>query len=241
MSKVEKEEVVVVLEKKKNVVTNSMTWTKEQAPQRARQRPQNIIKNPAGIKPEYREKVEPLDAWSVFVNDDLIQMIVTCTNQSIKQSLSKCKQSASDKNVAHLYETNEREMKAFIGLWYIRGLLNWNNNDITFTYSQIYGNKIFSATMSIKRFCFLCVNLRFDDISSRNTRFQHNCATAIRDLFESFVRNCEKVMHPDVYLSLDEMLYPTRVGVAFRRYNKDKPGSMDCYSEVSTVPKFRTP
>ena len=132
MSKVEKEEAVVVLEKKKKVVTNSITWTTEEPPQRVRQGPQNIIKNHAGVEPEYREKIEPLDAWSVFVNDDMIQMVVTWTNQSIKQSLSKCKQSASDKNAAHLYETNEREMKAFIGLWYIRGLLNWNNNGITF-------------------------------------------------------------------------------------------------------------
>ena len=152
-------------------------------------------------------------------------MIVTWTNQSIKLSLSKCKQSASNKNVAHLYETNEREMKAFIGLWYIHGLLNWNNSDITFAYSQIYGNKILNATISIKRFWFLCANLRFDDIPSRNTCFQHDRAAAIRDLFESFVCNCEKVMHPDVYLSLDETLYPTRVGVVFPQYNKDKPAT----------------
>ena len=32
-------------------------------------------------------------------------------------------------------------------------------------------------------------------------------------------------MHPDVYLSLDETLYPTRVGVVFPQYNKDKPAT----------------
>ena len=58
ISKIEKEEVVVVLEKKKKVVTNSITWTTEQ------QGPQNM-KNPAGVKPEHREKIEPLDAWSM--------------------------------------------------------------------------------------------------------------------------------------------------------------------------------
>ena len=114
-------------------------------------------------------------------------------------------------------------MKAFIRLRYIRGLLNWNNNGITFAYSQIYENKIFSGTISIKRFRFLCANLRSDDVSSRNTRLQHDRTATIRDLFESFVCNSEKVMHPDVYLSLDETLYPTRVGVAFRQYNKEKP------------------
>ena len=34
MSKVEKKEVVVVLEKNKKVVTNSVTWTTKQPPQR---------------------------------------------------------------------------------------------------------------------------------------------------------------------------------------------------------------
>ena len=61
MLKVEKEEAIVVLEKKKKAVTNSMTWTTEQTPQRVQHGPQNIIKNPAGVKPEYREKIEPLD------------------------------------------------------------------------------------------------------------------------------------------------------------------------------------
>ena len=52
MSKVEKEKVDVVLEKKEKVVTNSMTWRTEQPPQRVWQGPQNIIKNPAGVKLE---------------------------------------------------------------------------------------------------------------------------------------------------------------------------------------------
>ena len=34
-------------------------------------------------------------------------------------------------------------------------------------------------------------------------------------------------MHLDVYLSLDKTLYPTRAGVAFRQYNKDKPAKYE--------------
>ena len=217
-----------------------MTWTTEQPPQIIWQGPENI-KNPASAKPEYCEKIDPLHPWSVFVNDNMIQMIVTWTNQSIKQSLSKCKQSASDKNVAHLYETNEREMKAFIGLWYIRGLLNWNNNDITFAYSQIYGNKIFSATISIKNFRFICANLSFDDISSRNTCFQHDFAAAIRDLFESLVHNWEKVMHPGMYLSLEKRYILQELVLLFADTINTSQQSMDCHSELSTVVKLCTP
>ena len=41
MSKVEKKEVVVVLEKNNKTVTNSMTWTTEQPPQRVQQGPKH--------------------------------------------------------------------------------------------------------------------------------------------------------------------------------------------------------
>ena len=60
MSKVEKEEVVVVLEKMKRVVANSMTWTTEQPPQRVQQGTQNIIKNPAGINQNIMKRLSPL-------------------------------------------------------------------------------------------------------------------------------------------------------------------------------------
>ena len=145
-----------------------MTWITEQPPQRVWQGPTKPYKESSSC--------ETRISWK-----DWVPWCLVCLCQwrydslgliSQSNSLCKCKQSASDKNVAHLYETNEREMKAFIGLQYICGLLNWNNNDITFAYSQIYGNKISNVTMSIKRFWFLCANHHFDDISSENTRFQ---------------------------------------------------------------------
>ena len=39
----------------------------------------------------------------------------------------------------------------------------------------------------------------------------------------SVLMTFEKVMHPHVCLSLDETLYPTRVGAAFHQYHKEKP------------------
>ena len=82
---------------------------------------------------------------------------------------------------------------------------------------------VFNATMSIKCFCFPCGNLRFNNIDTREERFQYNRAAANRALFETFVNNCEEVMIPNVYLSLDETLHPTRVNVAFPQHKKGKP------------------
>ena len=77
--------------------------------------------------------------------------------------------------------------------------------------------------MSIKCFCFLCGNLRFNNFDTREERFQYNRAAANIALFETFVNNCEEVKIPNVYLSLDETLHPTKVNVAFCQHKKNKP------------------
>ena len=224
IANVEEKEPDVPLEKKGKQVTRKIIWTTKKPAQKIRQGPQNIVPNRPGVKSEYRGKVQPLDAWSTFIDEDIIQLIVTYTNQSINESIRRLKQNKKDQNVCHLIETNHREIGAFLGLWYIRGPLNWTFHDITTAYSRQYGHKIFNATMSIKRFRFLCANIRFDDITSKTERFKHDRAAVVTLFFESFVTNCEKVMILDAYLSIDETLYPTMVGVAFRQYNKNKPG-----------------
>ena len=114
-------------------------------------------------------------------------------------------------------------MKAFVRLWYIRGFLNWTFYDIITAYSQEYANKILNATIWIKRFHFLCVKNRFDDTNTRKEHFQQDRVNAAKLSFETFVSNCEKVMVSDVYLSLGEELYATRVVMVFCQNNKSKP------------------
>lgn len=177
---VDVKEIEVPIEKKGKKVTKKITWTTEKPNQGVRQNQQNVIPNRPGVKPEYRDIVDPLSAWSIFIDDKMIQLIVTYTNQSINESIRQSKQDRASDKLCHLIETNEREIKAFIRLWYIRGLLNWTFHDITTAYSSVYCHKIFSATMSIKRFRFLCANIRFDDIATRVNRFQHDRAAAIR-------------------------------------------------------------
>ena len=92
-------------------------------------------------------------------------MVITYTNQSINGRIRYSKQNKESDKFCHLIETNEREIKAFIELWYIRGLLNWTFHNKTTCFSPKYGHKIFNATVSIKHFHFLCSKIRFDGIS----------------------------------------------------------------------------
>ena len=211
------ENVAVLLEKKGKNVTKSINWTTEKPTQTVRQAPQNVIRNRPGVKREFRTAVEPTDAWRTFFDDNMVQMKSnTPISLHIKESVANSKQEIS--RIRHLHETNSIEVKAFVALWYFRWLLNWTFQDIT-VYSGKHGNSLFNTAMSIKRFRFLWANLRFDDINKREERFQHDQAGAVRALFETFTNNCEKVMIPIGYLSLDKTMYPTRVGFAFRQYN----------------------
>ena len=79
--------------------------------------------------------------------------------------------------------------------------------------------------MFILLFVFLCPCLWFDDIRLCTERFRSDKAAAICDAYKMFRGIWAKVLVPDEFLSLDETLYLTRVGVAFRQYNKSKPAN----------------
>ena len=125
-------------------------------------------------------------------------------------------------NFVILSKTIKKISKHSLGFGIFGNFLNWTFHDITTFFSLKYGHKIFNATISIKHFRFFYSNIRFDDIIPREDRFQHDRVAVVWPFFNYFVENCEKVMVPDHYVSLDETLYPTRVSVAFRQYNKNK-------------------
>ena len=76
--------------------------------------------------------------------------------------------------------------------------------------------------MLLNRFRFLLAHLKFDEKATREERWKQDRFALMRDIFQIFTGNCEKLM-PEDFLSLDETLHTTRVGVAFRQYNKNKP------------------
>ena len=98
-----------------------------------------------------------------------------------------------------------------------------NTRWISHVFHEKYVHPLFSTVMSTNRFVFLCSNLSFDDASTRTEKWQHDKFAAMMDVFEKFDSNCSKILVPDVFLSIYETLYPTRVSVSFRQYMKSKP------------------
>ena len=62
---------------------------------------------------------------------------------------------------------DERELFAFIGLLYARGLLGQSMHTYKMLFSDTTGHNIFGATMSKHRFSFLIGILSFDDPDER--------------------------------------------------------------------------
>lgn len=129
----------------------------------------------------------------------------------------------SDSRYSFLGESSEQEMAAFIGLIYMRGLLNLNTHDTDVLFNDTTGHPVFGATMSKNRFKFLMQNIKFDDAETRPRRWNSDRFAAFRAIFEMLNNNCSKHVVPDDYLSLDETLYPMRVQISFKQFNPSKP------------------
>ena len=85
-----------------------------------------------------KDAVTPVDCLSLFLPDDMLEVVVNLTNNKIKMMMESftVEQLASVTFASLMYymhQTNLVELKAFIGFFYLRGLLKlhyWNQKRI---------------------------------------------------------------------------------------------------------------
>ena len=94
------------------------------------------------------------------------------------------------------------KLRLFFGLCNIRGFLKLTFHRVQHLFSFLYGNAVFSATMSLNRFKFLLAHFRFDNKAAREERWKQDRFGAMRDIFQIFTGNCERVLVPVDFLSL---------------------------------------
>ena len=82
------------------------------------------------------------------------------------------------------------EIYAFIGLYLNRRLHKRNTLSVGKLLSNDVGPPIFSATMSRNRFVFIQAHPSFDDKTTRENGWQHDCFAATREVFEVFNFQC---------------------------------------------------
>ena len=175
-------------------------------------------------KRKNKYKKEPIDTWTNFFTDDMITTVLNNTNKKIMALIEQLPEEVrSNDKYKSLREVTKEELLAFFGISYARGLLGQNFLKLRRLFSVDVGHPIFSASMSFNRLVFMKAMISFDDANTRQEQWRTDRFAAFREIFEEFNKCCAKNMSPDDYIAIDETLYPTRGGISFKTYNKDKP------------------
>ena len=181
---------------------------------------------PLRPRPQKRvlNKKEPIDISTNIFTDDMITTVLNNTNKKIMALIEQLPEEVrSNDKCTYLREVTKEELLAFFGISYARGLLGQNFLKLRRLFSVDVGHPIFSASMSFNRLVFIKAMISFDDANTRQERWRTDRFAAFREIFEEFNKCCTKNMSPDDYIAIDETLYPTRSGISFKTYNKDKP------------------
>jgi len=200
----------------------TISWVNEKRTAVGRQSRASVILGNPGPTGTAVSATTNLQSWELFFSQSILERIVRYTNKRI-QTARRSFQNPSASLSSFTRDTDDIEIRAFIGLMYIRGFAGMNNHDVAHLYDPLLGPPHFGATMSKNRFQFLYACITFDDFASREHRWKHDRFAAIRELFETFNRNCSTHVVPEEYLCIDETLYPTRNKISFKQYNPSKP------------------
>lgn len=197
---------------------NVLKWYLRPRPQNQKTLPQNIIRRLPGVIGPAKQSKTPLECWSNFFTDSMLEKIIRFTNQYIERVQENFNRIRDAKF------TDIQEIKACIGLLYLLGVNRSNRQSLEEVWATDgTGIEKCRLTMSLRRFKFLLRCLRFDDLATRALRRQTDNLAAIRELFEDFVKNCKKAYSLGENVTIDEKLEAFRGRCRFRQYIPSKP------------------
>jgi hypothetical protein len=180
--------------------------------QRGRQEQHNVYSGKSGCSAKTLREVNVDDYSSAFhllFDGSMIRHIVKCTEKEAHRQLNNQE-----------WKVSVEEMEAFIGLLYIRGVCGCSKIKLDKLWGQTWGISIFSSTIPRDRFRQIMRFLRFDEKSTRSERLKNDKFTMISWLFTRFV---EAAYYPNVNVTIDEQLLPSKCRCPFTQYMSNKP------------------
>lgn len=215
---------------------NTTKWKIHCPPKKSvRTRQSNIVLRLPGVKPYGKDAKTPLDCWNLFIDQQILDIIVENTNLYIL----KCRPNYSRERSANC--TDKVEVKALIGLLYLAGCLKSNHLSVHDLWDRNgCGVERFWVTMSEQRFLFLLRHIRFDNTDTRQERRQYDKFTPVRSIFEIFTQNCGKSYTISEFATVDEMLLGFRGRCSFRQYMPQKPNKygLKVYATVCSKTRY---
>ena len=171
----------------------------------------------------------PRECFEIFFPPEMLTKLTKCTNIHIASFLEELplakrrKMKENRKDYLHVKETDEIEMAAFIGMFYIRGLLQQNYWQRDRLFSDLTGHPDLQQQCQGIGSPSSTVTSIWNDPGTREFRWRTDRFAACREIFEEWNDNCAASLQAGDYLAVDECLYAMRNRLAFKQYNKNKP------------------
>lgn len=176
-----------------------------------RARSHHVFREKSGVTQRVKKQITTeLDAWRLFVSDDILRHIHECT---LKHA---CSENHDLKDFAI------SDLEKFIAIQYARGIYG-KNHSLNFLWSKQFGIPLINSIMSRNYFVTLKTHLRFDDKQTRSFRVEDDAFTHIRFVTDRISANFRKAYVPNFCLTIDEQLMPLKCRCPFIVFMPNKP------------------
>jgi hypothetical protein len=157
------------------------------------------------------------DAWNLIVDEGLLRNIRDCTIDYARNV------ETAKKPLSPIWDVSIPELKAFVGLLYLRGVIHMTNFEENRLWSKLPGLESFSQTMPRDRFRDIKKMLRFDRKLTRSSRLAETKFAAMGEIIDRFQANSQRAYTPEFSLTVDEQLFPCKSRCKYTQYMPNKP------------------
>ncbi|GFW58817.1 piggyBac transposable element-derived protein 3 [Trichonephila clavipes] len=109
-----------------------------------------------------------------------------------------------------------------ISILYAQGIYGANNQELDSLWSVVWGLPFFHDAMARDRFRELMQFLRFDKSTTRSECLQTDKFCFISEVWRKFIENSIICYKPGPCITIEEQLFPSKVGCRFTQYMPSK-------------------
>ena len=202
-------------------------WSKI-PPQSGRARKENIILRLPGCKGQARNANTPHDAFSLFISENMLNIILYPTNQKIHVQEYLINFDGSRQQLNLMHEATLDQIRAVIGLVIYGGAFESLHENLEFLYKMDGTRRlIFPAVSGKNCIQFLLPMTKFDDKATRAVRCLNDKLAAFRKIWNMFVEICKSMYLVGIAVCIDAQLLLLRGRCAFRQDMPKKPSKYE--------------
>ena len=129
-----------------------LTWTTDKPNVSRKRNESNIICNKSGPSRRVKDIKTLLDSWSLLMTNDIL--LVTNTNKNIEAFVNEHVGFDENDKITYTKPSDIHEIRALIGLFYLRGALNQNLHSVKDLFCHDFSCDVFVATMKTYEILF---------------------------------------------------------------------------------------